>query len=133
MTDTLIEEIKRNRAAGTPGPWTWGTESGDWPDHSLVGGDGDPILAWDMDLGFRFEKAEDARRIAAVPDMESRILADAEVIKSAEELAQDVLEVQAYRAQCLQGSVNLSALSLKMKAVEVSLAAFRKAQEKAKC
>jgi len=57
----------------------------------------------------------------------ARIRADAEVIKAAKALRDDVLEVQAYRAQCAHGSVNLSALALKMKAVEETLAAFRQA------
>jgi len=43
---------------------------------------------------------------------------------AAKALRADVLEVRAYRAHCAHGSVNLSALSIKMAAVEESLAAF---------
>ena len=53
--------------------------------------------------------------------------ADAKVIEAAKDLKADVLEVQAYRAQCAHGSVNLSALALKMRAVEETLAAFNEA------
>lgn len=53
----------------TPGPWTWETESGDWPDDCLVGSNGDPVLQWDMDLGFQFGEPGDKPLIAAAPTL----------------------------------------------------------------
>lgn len=53
----------------TPGPWTWECESGEWPDHALIGRDGDSVMSWDFDLGFSFGEAADQHLIAAAPDM----------------------------------------------------------------
>jgi len=69
-------------------------------------------------------EAEELLRRSGLAD---RIEADAKVIEAAKALKDDVLEVQAYRAQCKNGSVNLSALALKMQKVEQSLAAFNEA------
>jgi len=67
---TLDQRIEAARKLDgyTREPWAFETESGDWPDHSLIGGDGDPVLWWDFDLGFR-HSAADAALIAAAPDL----------------------------------------------------------------
>lgn len=58
----------------TKGPWSFETEQDEWPDHALIGGDGDPVLEWDFDLGFRVAPAN-ATLIAAAPDLHRHLTA----------------------------------------------------------
>lgn len=77
MTPEQLAEARAliERLTGyTPGPWSFEVESGDWPDHALIGGDGDPVIEWDFDLGFRLS-GSDARLIAAAPAMRDTIAA----------------------------------------------------------
>ena len=76
MTDKLIEQIKRDREAGTPGPWTWETESGEWSDHVLVDANGDSVMWFDLDLGFRFASEGVKRLIARIPELDALVRAD---------------------------------------------------------
>jgi diadenosine tetraphosphatase ApaH/serine/threonine PP2A family protein phosphatase len=69
MTDDIIKRAEAVLEGVMPGPWTWETESGEWPDHSLIAGNGDCVLWWDFDLGFRFNHENDARFIAAARDL----------------------------------------------------------------
>ena len=59
----------------TPGPWTWETESGEWPDHQIIGGDGDSVLWWDFDLGFRTACDRCTHLISAAPDLHATLTA----------------------------------------------------------
>lgn len=140
MTDTLLEQIKADREIGTPGPWevpdqTWTqnltvTTAGGL-DAVMIGCPGtggamsytDEVctLSWKDD----HEWLANARRIARVPDLEARILRDAETIKAAEALA-DVL-------QAADNAVVWESLGFGntfSDRVEKTLAAFRAAQEK---
>jgi hypothetical protein len=76
MTDDIIKRAEAVLEGVMPGPWTWETESGEWPDHSLIAGNGDCVLWWDFDLGFRFNHENDARFIAAARDLIPDLLAD---------------------------------------------------------
>jgi hypothetical protein len=92
MSDKMIEQTKADRDAGTPGPWTDDKKTHDQPYLSIkIGKKFHTVCTiWIDDApveDFNSEQEVNARRIARVPDMESRILADAEVIKAAEELA----------------------------------------------
>ena len=58
----------------TPGPWTFEMEQDEWPDHALIGGDGDTVLSFDFDLGFSVHDAN-ARLIAAAPDLHRHLAA----------------------------------------------------------
>jgi len=91
--DGLVERIKADREAGTPGPWTINEcESyGDrcktfykevWNDKT------DILVTTEVTRAHNDGGNANLRRIASVPDMEARILADAKVIKAAEELAE---------------------------------------------
>ena len=75
-------------------------------------------------LAGRDKKEPDVRRIARLPELEREYLA---LREAADALAEAVLVVQAYRAQCANGSTNLTALATAMKGVEGPLAAYRKA------
>ena len=68
----------------TPGPWTWEIESGEWPDHQIIGGDGDSVLWWDFDLGFRTACDGCARLIAAAPDLHAALTAALDEIERLE-------------------------------------------------
>ena len=141
MDDKLIEQIKADRKAGTPGPWEFRDpmlHDDNHPNEIIGPSEGArrygekgvrSLCEFDEDEIYEGDPlaVANARRVARVPDMENRILTDAKVIEAAKDLKADVLEVQAYRAQCAHGSVNLSALALKMKAVEETLAAFNEA------
>jgi hypothetical protein len=114
MTDKLVEQIKQDREAGTPGPWKTDTEYDvtgpmGWMVADMLVLDGNPSAT----------EAANARRIARVPDMEARILADAEVIKAAEELA-----------HCVERfNKDVGVPSVYPHSVIFALQAFRKSQE----
>lgn len=80
------EETKEQRdwldklAGHTPGPWTFEIEQDEWPDHALIGGDGDPVLSFDFDLGFRVSEPN-ARLITSAPDLRDRYAAALDEIK----------------------------------------------------
>ena len=79
MTDKLIEQIKADR------------ENDKEPNHGWETG---PVI-WDQDtgeaayilVGRKLASMSVHNRISRVPDMEARILADAEALKAAERLA----------------------------------------------
>ena len=77
MTDTMtpadIAAMQADALAGTPGDWSWETDSGDWENQTLEGLD--TVLWWDYDLGFCFGSSFDRTRIARVPRMEATIIA----------------------------------------------------------
>lgn len=72
---TLIKQIKRDREAGTPGPWAT-----DWTGCDFWCG---PCTV----LGGSRQSETDARRIARVPDMEAALLAADELASAASWLA----------------------------------------------
>ena len=67
----------------TPGPWTFEMEQDEWPDHALIGGDGDTVLSFDFDLGFSVHDAN-ARLIAAAPDLHAALTAALDEIERLE-------------------------------------------------
>ena len=67
----------------TPGPWTFEMEQDEWPDHALIGGDGDTVLSFDFDLGFSVHDAN-ARLIAAAPDLHRHLAAALDEIERLE-------------------------------------------------
>ena len=83
---SLIDDIKRDREAGTQGPWEWDKPEY-WPDWDeregylggVYHGDGSVILFGDNTTYYPCEgkppSEHDARRIARVPDMEAALLA----------------------------------------------------------
>ncbi len=68
--DALVERLN----GFTPGPWTFEMEQDEWPDHALISRDGDPVLRFDFDLGFRMTPC-DAALIAAAPDLHTALTA----------------------------------------------------------
>ena len=75
MTDKSDPRALVERLTGfTPGPWTLEVEQDEWPDHAIIGGNGDPVLWWDFDFGFRVSNA-DAAIIAAAPDLHATLTA----------------------------------------------------------
>jgi hypothetical protein len=126
MTDQLIERIKRDRNQGHPVD-DWCVKPHDhYPGFLVIEGPSFTItvftVATNLDSKDYADGDADARRIARVPDMESRILADAEVIKAAEELA-DILDRPA------QSDGDLGRYHYDWNRVDAALYAFRKAQE----
>jgi len=84
MTDEMIEKINADREAGTPGPWSAFTD--DTKPHTNVVSP-TPSTTCVFYLTNRTKDEPDICRIARVPDMEARILADAEALKAADALA----------------------------------------------
>lgn len=86
--NNLLDQIKADREAGTPGPWAW--EGGE-----MVCADGKVIdhVSYEGMWFARYDEAEDAanaRRIARVPDMETALLAAGELADKLEAMdAQD--------------------------------------------
>jgi hypothetical protein len=83
---SLIDDIKRDREAGTPGPWSVVTTDG--PDCRVLGGFdvfGQCVsgTTWINPNNDNVAAKANARRIARVPDMEAALIA-------AEELAQEL-------------------------------------------
>ena len=75
---TLIEQIKADREAGTPGPWhKVGASVQKSPNESAIAV---CVSAGDRD---RIEASENARRIARVPDLEAALLAAEELAGAA--------------------------------------------------
>lgn len=95
MTDKLIETIKADREAGTPGPWD--TDEGGEVHHF-----GRTVFAWPLwsDQSDLERVQADMRRGKSVPDYEARILADAEVIKAAVGLADAADDQLVYMDMC---------------------------------
>lgn len=88
----LIERIRADREAGTPGPWqVSGVRSTrEIHGHQIDGKDlaGVAVVTYsDATTEEHRGSLSDGRRIARVPEMESRILADAEALKAADEMA----------------------------------------------
>ena len=80
---SMIDDIKRDREAGTQGPWFVRTlENFGWNIVQYIGGDKHNISR----VG-KTNSETDARRIARVPDMEAALLA-------ADELARALAEIE---------------------------------------
>jgi len=94
MTDELIERINADCETGTPGPWAWDKPNGFTYEGGFYAGNETVCDFGDSESYYPKEgeppNDTDARRIARVPDMEARILADAKIIKAAQELADAV-------------------------------------------
>lgn len=89
MTDKLIEQIKRDREAGTPGPWVAGAHHSPGIDrmveHHVVNSHVNGAENWiGVHIQPRFaveaHGKANAARIARVPEMEARIMSDADEI-----------------------------------------------------
>ena len=78
-----IEEMKRDREAGTPGPW--------WLHGEMIFGPDDPAVPWEVaeakaDCGHGGCQTEpNARRIARVPTLEAEVLRLREALEECEE------------------------------------------------
>lgn len=103
---TLIDDIRRDREAGTPGPWEkrsfqsgtvqvvlreWNNSKPDpTRDGSMYGYHSAYMtmynIGWQDESDTDREKSANASRIARVPEMEARILADTEALKAADGL-----------------------------------------------
>jgi len=97
MADKLIEQIEADREAGTPGPWCVPDQT--YRRNLTVDVNRDNLIPCPGSGGAMSYTEEvctlgwnntdhwlaNARRIACVPDMEARILADAETLKAADE------------------------------------------------
>jgi hypothetical protein len=94
--DKLIDDIRKDRKAGTPGPfkettdhdWVLDTE-GESAYFVIAGAGGKPVFVAAVESAFGFDDRNqaDARRLCRIDDMEARILADAEALKAADALA----------------------------------------------
>jgi hypothetical protein len=109
MDDKLIERIKADREAGTPGPWV----GGDDPDGEIC--TGDDVCAWiccvNYDDTTNAQASSDARRISHVPDMEARILADADRIEALEaERDENEGAFRVWRRRCQKAEAENAAL-----------------------
>lgn len=82
---SLIEDIRNDCEAGTPGPWHVGKDAEEGKGFGWFIGGGGYCRA--QVVGPIIHTQANARRIARVPDMEARILSDAVKLKAAEELA----------------------------------------------
>lgn len=111
---TLIDDIKRDREAGTSGPWEkrsfqsgtvqvvlreWNNSKPDpTRDGSMYGYHSAYMtmynIGWQDQDDTDREKSANASRIARVPEMEARILSDAEALKAADELADRIAKAQ---------------------------------------
>jgi hypothetical protein len=110
---SLIDDIKRDREAGTPGPWASGHYDDIGDEVEIQTYEGEYVASIDCDGAFEGNIAEciyaNSRRIARVPDMEASLLA-------ADELA---AKVDAFNAGRL----------FTIAPVLSALAAYRKATE----
>lgn len=69
-----------------------------------------PTLATDLNGEDYIARHAEVRRIARVPEMEARILADAERLKAADELIEVILDLQEALSEARQGqTVNMGA------------------------
>lgn len=112
--NNLLDQIKADREAGTPGPWAW--EGGE-----MVCADGKVIdhVSYEGMWFARYDEAEDAanaRRIARVPDMEAALLAAGELADAAGVMMD----------QCDDGDGYTEAAAIR---AANAIAAFRKAIE----
>jgi hypothetical protein len=74
----MIDDIKKDREAGTPGPWD--AAQIDIGSYCVFGPAG-TALCIEVDSYTLKECGANTRRIARVPEMEERIIADADRIK----------------------------------------------------
>lgn len=85
MMADLLEQIKNDREAGTPGPWLI-------PDKSSLGcieNHGGEIIAETYGIGENCSGYDaDARRIARVPEMETLLMEQAAKLEAAEAMAE---------------------------------------------
>ena len=100
---SMIEDIKRDREAGTPGPWRTSKVN----PSRVFGPDSQPVMDRDPTFSQEVKFEANARRIARIPDLEAALLA-------ADELARAV--------DGLHDSTGLSSLAL-----TEALAAYRRA------
>lgn len=74
---TLLDQIKADREAGTPGPWEYETGPAYTAEYHIVMSGYDQVAeCWEMEDEI---SAINARRIARVPDMEAALLAAGEL------------------------------------------------------
>lgn len=106
---SLVDDIKRDVEAGTPGPWEISDERGVMGSRLIYSEDKYGIgEVWD--ISGSSENEPNARRTARVPEMEARILADAERLKAADELIEVILDLQEALSEARQGqTVNMGA------------------------
>ncbi|SLN74894.1 hypothetical protein ROJ8625_04122 [Roseivivax jejudonensis] len=69
---SLIDDIRKDREAGTPGPWSAFTDDNK-PHTNIVSPT--PVTQCVFSLNGRHKRETDIRRIARVPDMEAALLA----------------------------------------------------------
>ncbi len=85
---SLIDDIKRDSEAGTPGPWVFEPATDKLSDGDKVrGGDGFSVCC-NTDFYPTAVLVDDMKRIARVPTLENQVLRDAEIKAAAEELAE---------------------------------------------
>jgi hypothetical protein len=131
-TDKLVEQIKADRENGTQGPFQktsdheWYLDTGGENAYFVISGRHGPFAvvaveeAWGMDE----HNEADMRRVCAIPDMEARILSDAETIKAAKEMAA-AAEVVCVKCESTTEAVTI----LDQTALREALAAFNEALE----
>lgn len=116
----LIEQIKADREAGTPGPWRRGQDG----NPRVYGPDGSGIHSGLLmsEAGDVFKGPANARRIARVPDIEAALLDAEPALLAAEELAKSA--DAAFNAIEFMEGLGNSRVSVDLRA---ALAAYRKA------
>lgn len=96
---TLIDDIKRDREAGTPGPWeTYSKDSGIRHHTDPPFGHHDYIA---VIVAANQRPFSDARRIARVPQMEAALLAAEELAKATEWAADNLRGISANQRDAL--------------------------------
>jgi hypothetical protein len=127
MTDKLIEKIKADREAGTPGPWRI-VDCDSYGDRCKVffkeiwNDETDILVTTEVTRAHNDGGAANIRRIARVPDMEARILADAEALKAADELAEAVAALTERKVSPVTGGRLI--LEVEVKHAEQALANY---------
>jgi hypothetical protein len=87
---SMIDDIKRDREDGTPGPWVSGHYDDIGDEVEIQTYEGEYVASIDCDGAFEGNIAEciyaNARRIARVPDMEAALFAADELARELETL-----------------------------------------------
>ena len=143
MTDTLLEQIKADRENGTQGPFRktsdheWCLDTGGENSYFVVAGHHGPfaIVAVERAFGMDDHNEADMRRVCAIPDMEARILRDAETIKAAEDMEKVARAMAMMIADSLKGTGKMNVAIRPDHALTLNdafkyIAAFRATQEK---
>ncbi len=139
MSD-LIERIRADREAGTPGPWVMGgalDHTSAFDHYDPFGPDGCSVACVSGETEGNADPIDviNARRIARVPEMESRILADAEALKAADALidhAQAAHDELALWFECAseleRHGFEIGDTEAAMNALDRAITAYRKAR-----